>query len=202
MKSFAHVISSVFQPLLMPVYSIALLFVYTYFRLIYSNHFFGVVLPVIIFSFAVPAALIYLMYRFKLISDLSLKVRKERFLPYIATLLSYSIMIFYYARMQMPLWFLMLCSSSIIVMLIATIITIWWKISAHMIGVGGLVGGVLGISYFVEGTNPFQMFIALFIISGLVGTSRLILQRHTPAQVYAGFALGFAVTFCSIWLTA
>lgn len=201
MKSFAHVISSVFQPLLMPVYSVALLFVYTYFRIIYAYHFFSIVIPAILFSFLIPSVIIVLMYKLKLISDLSLKVRKERFLPYIVTLLSYSVMILYYVKLQMPVWFLMLGASPIIVMLLAIVITIWWKISAHMIGIGGLLGGVVSVSYFVEGINPYWLFMSLFLIAGLVGTSRLILRRHTPAQVYAGFVLGFAVAFASIWLS-
>jgi membrane-associated phospholipid phosphatase len=33
------------------------------------------------------------------------------------------------------------------------------------------------------------------VLSGLVGTSRIFLGRHTPMQVYAGFILGFFCTF-------
>jgi membrane-associated phospholipid phosphatase len=33
---------------------------------------------------------------------------------------------------------------------------------------------------------------ALFLVAGIVGSSRLILNVHTPAQVAAGFAAGFA----------
>jgi membrane-associated phospholipid phosphatase len=43
------------------------------------------------------------------------------------------------------------------------------------------------------------MFMGLFIIAGLVGTSRLILRRHTLYQVIAGFLLGFLVSFLFVW---
>ncbi len=39
MNQFARIISSVFQPLLMPVYSILLLFVYTHFKLLFAHQF-------------------------------------------------------------------------------------------------------------------------------------------------------------------
>ncbi len=88
----------------------------------------------------------------------------------------------------MPGWFLMMLAASVAIMIFAIIITLKWKISAHMFGIGGLIGGgAMSISYFVERSNPYYMFMGLFIIAGLVGTSRLILRRHTLSQVIAGF---------------
>jgi len=202
MKTMAHIFSTVFQPLLMPIYGIALLFVYTHFQYTYSRSFWQIMFPVFLFSFALPSISIFVMYKLKLVSDLSLSIRRERFIPYVMALLSYSFMIFHYYRIGMPSWFLMLTVAPIIVMIFAIIITIWWKISAHMFGVGSLVGGVMGVSYFVEQTNSSYLIMILFILSGFVGTSRLILRRHTPGQVYAGFLLGFVVTFACIGLGA
>lgn len=200
MNQFARIISSVFQPLLMPIYSILLLFVYTHFKLLFANQFWTIMIPVILFSFAVPGILIYVVYKLKLISDLSLKIRKERFIPYSIVLVSYLIMIFYYYRIGMPNWFLMLAASSIAVILIAIFITIWWKISAHMFGIGGLLGGVMAVSYFIEKSNPFYLFMSLFVVAGLVGASRLILKRHTFSQVVGGFFLGFIISFLFVWI--
>lgn len=200
MKSIAHVISIIFQPLLMPTYSVLLLFVYTYFGAIYSHQLWYIITPVFLFSFAVPAILIFMLYKLGIISDLSLKIRRERIYPYIITVLSYSVMIFYYTRMRMPLWFTMLMAASVLIMIIAILITLKWKISAHMFGIGGLIGGAMAVSFFVERANPYFMFIGLFLIAGLVGTSRLILRRHTIHQVFAGFLLGFIVSFSFVWI--
>lgn len=195
MKSVAHIISTIFQPLFMPIYGVALLFLYTYFSVMYAEQFWIIILPAFLFSFAIPASLIYLLYKFHIISDLSLKVRKERLFPYLITLTSYALMIAFYYRLGMPRWFLMQMSASVIIMIIAIFITLVWKISAHMFGIGGLIGGAMAVSYFVERTNPYFMFMGLFIIAGLIGTSRLILKRHTLGQVIAGFFLGFLVSF-------
>lgn len=200
MKSISHVISTVFQPLLMPTYGVMLLFMYTYFGVAYSNRFWHIVTPIMLFSFVIPGILIYLLLRIGLISDLSLKVRKERFYPYFITLLSYSAMVIFYYKAQMPTWFITMMAGSIAIMIIAILITLVWKISAHMFGVGGLVGGVMSVCYYVEHSNPYWLFIGLFILAGSVGTSRLILKRHTLAQVIAGFLLGFSVAFIFVKL--
>ncbi len=202
MKSISHVISTVFQPLLMPTYGVMLLFVYTYFGVIYRHQFWPIVTPVILFSFVIPAILIYMLLRMGMISDLSLKVRRERFYPYMITLLSYTAMIIFYHRMHMPRWFMMIMVASVAIMVVAILITFKWKISAHMFGIGGLIGGAMAVSFFVERSNPYYMFMGLFIIAGLVGTSRLILRRHTLGQVIAGFLLGFLVSFLFVWFGA
>lgn len=202
MKSISHIISSIFQPLLMPTYGVLLIFIYTYFGAMYTNQFWQIIMPVVLFSFVIPAILIVIIFRMGVISDLSLKIRRERFYPYIITLLSYSAMIIFYYRMHMPKWFLMILASSVLIMVIAIIITLKWKISAHMFGVGGLIGGAMAVSYYVERTNPYYMFMGLFLMAGLVGTSRLILRRHTLYQVIAGFLLGFLVSFGFVWFGA
>ena len=202
MKSIAHLISTIFQPLLMPIYGVMLLFVYTYFGVHYLQQFWVIIIPVALFSFAIPAILIFILYKIGVISDLSLKIRSERIYPYVITLISYSVMIFFYYRMHMPTWFLMIMVSTVAIMIVAILITLKWKIRAHMFGIGGLIGGAMSVSYFVEHSNPYFMFMGLFIIAGLVGTSRLILKRHTLAQVIAGFLLGFFLSFVFVWIGA
>lgn len=200
MKQFSRFISTIFMPLFMPTYSVALLFIYTYFRYVYTGHFVAIIVPTILFTFLIPGTLIYVMERIGIISDLSLPHRSDRFAPYAVTVLCFAFLIYYYFRLGLPTWFLLMIGSSIVTMLIATVITLWWKISAHMFGVAGLIGGVMAVCYFVEKTNPTYLFMLLFIIAGMVGTSRIKLKRHTPAQVYAGFILGFTVSFIGVWI--
>lgn len=200
MKSIAHIISTIFQPLLMPTYGVFLLFIYTYFGTMFRLQFWLIVTPVIVFSFVIPAILIFILYKLRLISDLSLKIRKERIYPYLIALISYSAMLIYYARVHMPMWFIMLMAAPVVIMIIAILITLKWKISAHMFGIGGLLGGAMAVSYYVEHANPYYMFMGLFLIAGLIGTSRLLLRRHTLNQVIVGFILGISVSFIFVRL--
>lgn len=198
--SIARLISTVFQPFLMPTYGVMLLFVYTYFGVMYAHRFWLIVAPVFLFSFLIPAILIIMLYRMGLVSDLSIKVRRQRFIPYLITLLSYGAMLIFYFRMQMPTWFLMMIAAPIAIVILATLITLVWKISAHMFGIGGLIGGAMSVSYFVERSNPYYLFMGLFVLAGLIGSSRLLLKHHSLSQVNAGFLLGFIITFAFVWL--
>jgi len=46
------------------------------------------------------------------------------------------------------------------------------------------------LSYFL-GTFYFGLIALSLLISGMTGFARLKLKEHTPAQVYAGFLVGF-----------
>ena len=58
-----------------------------------------------------------------------------------------------------------------------------------MIGIGGIVGAILGLSFRLM--IDLSLIISLLILcAGAVGYARLSLEAHNPAQVYAGFFLG------------
>jgi hypothetical protein len=40
--------------------------------------------------------------------------------------------------------------AQVLCILFTAIINLWWQISAHMIGVGGLIGALLAISFFMQ----------------------------------------------------
>jgi hypothetical protein len=65
-----------------------------------------------------------------------------------------------------------------------------WKISAHLIGIGGLFGALFFYAvYFIADFIYILMLVSL--LSGAVAYARLQLKAHRPAQVYAGFLTGF-----------
>jgi hypothetical protein len=72
----------------------------------------------------------------------------------------------------------------------ALIITLEWKISIHMIGIGGFTGAVFLLSYISNEVLLPALVIAI-LITGLVGYSRLSLKAHSLKQIIAGFTLGF-----------
>ena len=78
-----------------------------------------------------------------------------------------------------------------------TIITLKWKISAHMICFGGITGSVLAICSVINIINvPF--ITTLFFIAILLCWSRTYMKAHTPEQLGAGFLLGVLSTYCPI----
>ena len=76
--------------------------------------------------------------------------------------------------------------------LISTLINLKYKISAHMVGLGGVLGVLISVSWLIKfDMTPY--YIATIIVAGFVAFARLILNEHKPAQLYLGFFLGLIV---------
>jgi membrane-associated phospholipid phosphatase len=67
------------------------------------------------------------------------------------------------------------------------------------VAVGGLSGALLALCLFVP-NPPLPLLYGVLGISGLVLSSRLKLEAHTGAQVYAGYLLGFSCTFALFFI--
>lgn len=197
----ARVFSIVLHPIFMAVYAVSLLFVYGGFYFDWDLYF-RLMLPIFILTCILPVNGIFLMKRFRLIKDYDITDRKDRFLPFLFVFLCYLLLLFYFTQPYMPVWFLGILATPLVLLLLAALITCFWKISAHMTAMGALIGCVMSVSYNVRGISPYWLFIVLFILSGCLGVSRLILNRHTPAQVYTGFIFGFIVSYICVFLGA
>lgn len=189
-----RIISIALHPLLMGVYSIALLFLYTDFRILFGSQFLRFITPVFFLTCVVPASSIYFLKRAGMIKDFELTNRNERIVPFVAVFCAYSLLLYYFASAGLFTWFLGILAAPLILIVIAAIVTSRWKISTHMMGIGYLLGNTLSVCYFTKGLNPYILFIILFILAGSLATSQLMLRRHTPAQVYAGFLAGLVVS--------
>lgn len=156
---------------------------------------------VFIYTFAIPAYFVYLMKRWGLISSLKLENLKDRRLPYFVTAIIYTVLgYFLYSKNSMlfPCGFILWSISAVI--LCVGIISLWWQISAHAAGVGGMIGALAGILVQLGEQNLFFPLLFLVILSGYVISARLALNAHTPAQVGAGFLIGLGLSLASIFV--
>ena len=80
---------------------------------------------------------------------------------------------------------------------VALVITSRWKISIHMLGIGGVIGAIIGISQRFQFDHSI-LLIALILFAGLIGYSRLKTNSHNFRQVYAGFIVGIAVEWICV----
>jgi membrane-associated phospholipid phosphatase len=81
----------------------------------------------------------------------------------------------------------------------AFVINLKWKVSIHMLGMGGIVGTIIGLILRYQ-IDAIQLVMTLVLLSGIVGYSRLRLDAHTPLQVYVGFILGTLILTGSVIL--
>ncbi len=150
-------------------------------------------------TFVIPISLIpFFLYR-KLINNVEMTSRKERFLPLFITTFFYFFTYFIFAKIQVSQILQLYVLAAAISVLASFIITLKWKISAHLIGIGGLTGGVLALSikYYV---NLEVLLMILFLVSGLLAYSRLKLNSHNQAQVYVGYFTGLIIMLLTILL--
>jgi len=151
-----------------------------------------IILLVFINTALIPALLIWLMARQKVISSLTMPLRQERTWPYLIFGVFYASTYFILRNLGLPEVYYMFIAGALASILIATVVNLWWKISIHMIGVGGLTGGFLALMYQTLINEPVLIML-LFLLSGITGFARLQTNTHSPAQVYVGYLTGVVI---------
>jgi membrane-associated phospholipid phosphatase len=188
----ARITSIVFHPLLIPTLG---------FLLLLNSGFYFALLPwsvkkfmllVVFISTCVLPALSILILSLSPKFDVKMEKSTDRILPLMLSSIFYYIGYLVLERLPVfPVYNLFLIAA-VLVQIALLVVSLKWKISAHTAAIGALIGGVIGLSFRLQ-DNPVLILSLLILIVGLVGTSRLILLKHTNSQVYAGFLVGFLV---------
>lgn len=148
-------------------------------------------------TFLFPLINLFLLKKAGVITSYNLENRKERIAPAISTLLYFGLGYFLIKKGQLPTVMYSMYIGAVASAVLAMIITLRWKISLHAIGISGVVGAMYGLFKLHEFVH-WPILIALILITGWVMSARISLGVHTPAQVYAGAALGFTVSWLSV----
>jgi len=203
MKSFATIISYLFHPLLMATYGCLIVF----FGLTNTIYFLFtplklkliLILVVFAFTFLLPVLNLLILHKFNYVSSLKIDKQSERTFPLVMTALCYFGL--FYMLFDFNIWpaiKLFILGGGICISVNA-IINIWYKISAHMIGIGGLIGGLISLCYYMQ--IQILVIIAIcMVLAGCIAFSRLFLKAHSPAQIYVGFILGCVLQFSLFFL--
>ena len=185
---FAQVISVLGHPLFMPLYAFGLL-IYTnpYINMMVStgSRYF-IITILVVFTITLPVITALLFKLFGLIDSVFMKTTKERMWPFIITLIWYYMGYQLFNKIQVPQSLNLLMIGTISVISVAIIITFRWKISIHMLGIGGVIGAIIGISQRFQFDHSL-LLIVLFLFAGLIGYSRLKTKSHNFQQIYIGF---------------
>ena len=192
MNKLATLLSTVFHPLLMPTYGIAIA-LYTSYMRIFGDRLLGIVIVgVLLTTCILPSLGIYILYKLGHISDFRLHERTERTIPYLINFACYVACYLYLYRFGIPGWIIAFIAGAIVALIISLFINRYWKISAHMVAAGSMVTLVFLMSFYSLMLTPYilPLQIATVLLAGAIGSSRILLKRHTLGQVGAGFALG------------
>lgn len=147
-----------------------------------------------VLTLIIPIILLVFLWRKGYIDSLHIDNAKQRTTPYIYTLICYGFWAYFVrVTVKMPTFMLLVVIGAMVALLAVTIINHWWKISAHLTGIGGLLGGIcsFALNYSIL---PLILIITVLLLSLLLMYARIYLQAHTPMQVVCGFLLGLLCT--------
>jgi hypothetical protein len=147
-----------------------------------------------VFTFLLTAFNALILLRSKKIKSFDMETSKERTIPYISTSFYFFALYYLFYNAEFPPVFLIVILGAGISIVFTFLINFKWKISAHTIGIGGIIGAILGISLRLMIDLHLILMIAI-LVGGVVGYARLKLNAHDPKQVYCGFLLGFLTEF-------
>ena len=200
MKTASKVLSYLLHPLLMPAAGLFILFNSgTYLSYLPMEAKKIVFMIVILCTLIIPLTLIPFFLYQKYILNIEMEERRERVIPMISGLLLYVFCYFWLRRIPIPPVYHAFMLGGVVAVLAAVIATWLWKISAHMIGMGGLTALVAYLIYSLKVDLQFYLILVI-LAAGLVGTARLMLNVHNPSQVFAGFVAGFLTVGCTMFL--
>lgn len=142
-------------------------------------------------TFTLPTLIIFMMKKWHLISSFDMEDRDDRLAPLFIMILFLYGTIRFFSKLQLFSIFNFYLTTVIVVTILAFVITIFWKISLHALG-----WGCFTACLFIMTTASMRAYLLYFlgsiIISGIVAAARLKLKSHSNAQIYSGFAMGFA----------
>jgi hypothetical protein len=196
MRSIAITVSILFHPLLMCSFGSIIFF------FLFKGSIIDFIMPlrlklvlssmIFCFTFLLPIINVYILYRLKRISTFTIDDQKERTFPYVITSCFYFGLFYLFKDLSILPHIKMLIFGAGTAILLTALVNMKYKISAHMVGVGGLLSAVIIVAFVIR-YNAVFIITAIILLSGIIGTSRLYLNAHRPLQVYSGFFLGFLV---------
>ena len=199
MLTAARVISVLLHPLFMPVLVLGMVLKadpHVAFFLPGDQRY-VLLLLVTVLTVAFPLVSILLLLRSKVIGSLEMRSRQERIVPFLMVAIYYGMTYFVLRTTHLHPMALSIFTGIIVALVITIAITIRWKISIHMVGVGGAIGAVAGASA-VHSLHLLPLISILILLAGILGTARLLLGGHVPAQIYAGAFLGWLAVYSCV----
>jgi membrane-associated phospholipid phosphatase len=199
-NALARIISVVFHPLLLVTY---LLLMLAYFlpSALYPVTIEGTmtfILFMFVLTFVLPVVNIAMFRVLGAVKSFTLENRSERVRPFLLIAFLYCFVTYmFYSKWRVGLddglLRLLLIVDCLVVL--AAVITIFYKISIHSMGVTGLLGILLPLNKAAENNLLIVPTVVTLVIAGLVMSSRLQLNSHTPREVMLGSVVGFSTGF-------
>ncbi len=201
----AKVVSVVCSPFPLVFWVVACMLVYNYLQLLSWGYrmplmAYAVLLALVFFfTVFVPCASIFLFRKLTARSRWQMGGRRARYIPYVITLSSYWLCALLMRNMHVPVYLNGVLMSAFAVLVVCALVNMRWKISVHMAGIGGLMGFLVMFGRVFD-IDPLWSICILLLVAGVLGTSRMLLCRHSLSQIIVGFLVGLLCTLCFVMI--
>ncbi len=191
-RSLAQFFSLAIHPIAMPAIALLLARIFDpYLRYFLPAELFDPVFYVVLANtILLPAVSIYFLYKREMIGSIDLGERRDRFLPFLVTFLFYTTTYILLRQVPLPDTVFSLFFGALVALFIGLLLTLVLKVSVHMIGISGVLGGIVGL-FHLHDFFSLGLLSALILAVGILGTSRLKLGAHRPVEVFVGTLVGF-----------
>ena len=194
MLRVARITSIVFTPFSIPFLAFLVLFLFSYLRImpiLYK----GIVLGIVYcFTILTPTITIFVFRKINGFARQELSERKKRYVPILLTIISYVFCLLMMRKLNIPWYMTGIIFVSLVISIICILVNLKWKLSEHMAGMGGIIGGLVSFSALFS-YNPVVWLCLFILIAGILGSARIVLGHHTLGEVLSGFVVGLVCSF-------
>ena len=194
MLRVARITSIVFTPFSIPFLAFLVLFLFSYLRImpiLYKGIVLGIVYCCTILT---PTITIFLFRKINGFARQELSERKKRYVPILLTIISYVFCLLMMRKLNIPWYMTGIIFVSLVISIICILVNLKWKLSEHMAGMGGIIGGLVSFSALFS-YNPVVWLCLFILIAGILGSARIVLGHHTLGEVLSGFVVGLVCSF-------
>lgn len=207
MRVSAKIISVVFHPLFLFVYTIVVLILINPYMFGFGNitEASSLLMLVVLTVVPIPLIAVAMLKGLGWVESFSLRNKQERIAPYLITGLLYLSLYMQLARTNSASAFQIATLGAVLTVFGAFFLNNFYKVSLHAAGAAAMLSMlILGVTLF--GSEVFNLsfgtvslgrvpsvvvIYTALLLCGMICTSRLVLKEHNIMEIYSGFILGF-----------
>lgn len=114
---------------------------------------------------------------------------KERLVPFITTGAFYIWAYVVFRKSGYPQVFDIIILGATITLFAIFMLNLFWKVSAHTGAMGCFIIITIALCMISSG-NVNYLVILVVLLAGIIGSSRLWLNAHSPAEIFVGYFIG------------
>jgi hypothetical protein len=186
----AQIVSYILHPVIMPLVGLLIVFNSGVYGMEVPSEFKRYIyLITFLCDVLFPLTMIPVLIYFRNIQHVTMNERPQRLFPLFLTTLCLFMGYYLVAKFSPIQLVNLFLFASCLVVLLMMIFSIFWKISIHMAGIGGITALILILSFIYKTDLTIILCIAL-LFSGIIASARMALKAHTPWELVFGYAVG------------